>query len=143
MRQYSQIKDPVVKTCINQLQKQIKDGIRIETQSSWEKFCNCISLETNQSESLIKIKNFFKPTGHRTLRHDLEVMMTKSPRQTQLIKTQLFVESAERHFVIESDNFDSNHFNEVNQFVEDNHKYFHPPEDSETTDLTWEMIMSL
>ena len=30
---------------------------------------------------------------------------------------------------IQSDNFDSNHFEEVNQFIEDNYKYFYPPED--------------
>ena len=42
---------------------------------------------------------------------------------------QLFVESVERHFGIEIDHFDSNHFHEVNKFVEDNHRYFYPPED--------------
>ena len=41
-RQYSQIIDPAVKTCINHLQKQIKDDIRVETQASWEKFCNSV-----------------------------------------------------------------------------------------------------
>ena len=56
-RQYSQNKDPAVKTCINQLQKQVKDGLRVETQASWEKFFNSISLETDQSESWRKIKN--------------------------------------------------------------------------------------
>ena len=25
--------------------------------------------------------------------------------------------------------FDSNHFDEVNKFIEDNHRYFYPPED--------------
>ena len=35
----------------------------------------------------------------------------------------------ERQFGIESKHFDSNHFNEVNQFIEENHKYFYPPED--------------
>ena len=35
-RHYSQNKDPAVKTGINQLQKQIKDDIRVETQASWE-----------------------------------------------------------------------------------------------------------
>ena len=30
---------------------------------------------------------------------------------------------------IESDHFDSNHFDEVNKFIEDNHRYFYPPED--------------
>ena len=33
-RQYSQIKDPAVKTRINQLQKQVKDDLRVETQAS-------------------------------------------------------------------------------------------------------------
>ena len=28
-----------------------------------------------------------------------------------------------------SDNFDSNHFDEVNQFIEDNYEYFYPPEE--------------
>ena len=34
-----------------------------------------------------------------------------------------------RHFSIQSNNFDSNHFDEVNQFTEDNYEYFYPPED--------------
>ena len=50
-RQYSQMKDPAVKTRINQLQKQVKDDIRVESQASWEKFCNSISLETDSNES--------------------------------------------------------------------------------------------
>ena len=61
-RQYSQVHDPLVKRCINQLQKEIKDNLRIESQASWEKFCN-ISLETNHIESWRKIKNFLKPKG--------------------------------------------------------------------------------
>ena len=32
---------------------------------------------------------------------------------------------------MESDHFDSNHFDEVNKFIEDNHRYFYPPEDSD------------
>ena len=53
---------------------------------------------------------------------------------TQIAKTntdtvQLFHESAERQFGIESDNVDSNQFNEVIQFIEDNLKYFYPRED--------------
>ena len=50
-RQYSQIKDPAVKTRINQLQKQVKEDLRAETQASWEKFCNSISLESDPSKS--------------------------------------------------------------------------------------------
>ena len=34
-----------------------------------------------------------------------------------------------RHSGIETKHFDSNRFNEVNKFIEDNHKYFYPPED--------------
>ena len=36
-RQYPQNKDPAVKTRINQLQKQVKDELRVKTQASWEK----------------------------------------------------------------------------------------------------------
>ena len=48
---------------------------------------------------------------------------------TNADKAQLFAESVEKHFCIESDHFDSNHFDEVNKFIEDNHRYFYPPED--------------
>ena len=49
--------------------------------------------------------------------------------KTNADKAQLFAESVERHFGIQSNNFDSKHFNEVNQFIEDNYEYFYPPED--------------
>ena len=114
-----QNKDPAIKTCINQLQKQVKEELRVETQASLEKFCNSISLETDPSESWHKIKNFLKPKGQRdypTLCHDDKVAKTNT-------------ESVERHFGIEIEHFDSNHFNEVNKFIEDNHWYFYPPED--------------
>ena len=110
-RQYSQNKDPAVKTCINQLQKQVKDELTVETQASWKKFCSSISLESDPSESWRKIKNFLKPNGQRdypTLRHDDKVIKTNAD------KAQLFAESVERHFGRESEHFDSNHFSEVN-----------------------------
>ena len=44
-------------------------------------------------------------------------------------RAQLFAESVERHFDRESNHFDSKHFDEVNKFIEDNHRYFYPPED--------------
>ena len=126
-RQYSQNKDPAVKTRINQLQKQVKNELRVETQASWEKFCSSISLETDPSESWRKIKNFFiKSKGQRdypAVRHDNKVAKTNAD------KAQRFAESDESHFGIESDHFDSNHFSEVHQFIEDNHWYFFPPED--------------
>ena len=49
--------------------------------------------------------------------------------KTNADKAQLFAESVERHFSIQSNNFDSNHFDEVNQFIEDNYKYFYPTKD--------------
>ena len=130
-RQYSQKKDLATKTRINQLQKQVKEGLKIESLVSWEKFCNSIGLETNPAESWHKIKNFLKPKGQHdypTLHHANKVAKTNAD------KAQLFAESVERHFGIESDHFDSNfssfeHFDEVNKFIEDNHRYFYPPED--------------
>ena len=44
-------------------------------------------------------------------------------------KTQFFAELVERHSGIESNHFDSNHFNEVKKFIENNHGYFYPLED--------------
>ena len=108
------------------MQKQVKEELRVETQASWEKFCNSISLETDPSESWHKIMNFLKPKGQHdypTLRHDDKVTKTNAN------KAQLFAESVESYFGIESKGSDSNHFNEVNKFIEDNHRYFYPPED--------------
>ena len=125
-RQYSQAHDPLVKTHINQLQKEIKDNIRIEPQASWETFWNDISLETNDTEPWRKIKNFLKPKGqgeYPALRRDAKTSKTNADM------AQLFAESFERHFGIQSDNFDLNHFDEVNQFIEDNYECFYPPED--------------
>ena len=124
-RHCSQNKDPAIKTRINQFQKQIKEELKIESLVSWEKFCNSISLETNSNESWRKIKNFFKPKGqcdYPILRHANKVAKTNAD------KAQLFAESVERHFGIESDHFDLNLFHEVNEFMEDN-RYFYPPED--------------
>ena len=125
-RHYSQNKDSAVKTRINQLQKQVKEELKIESLVSWEKFCNSISLESNSNESWRKIDNFLKPKGQRdypTLHHVNKVAKTNADT------AQLFAESVERHFGIESDHFDSNHFDEINQFIEDNHGHFYPPED--------------
>ena len=116
----------MVKTRINQSQKEIKDNLRIESQASWEKFCNEISLETNHTESWRKIKNFLKPKGQ----HDYPALrLDAKTAKTNADKAQLFAESVERHFGIQSDNFESKHFDEVNQFIEDNYVYFYPPED--------------
>ena len=107
------------------MQKQVKKELRVETQASWEKFHNSISLETDPIESWRKIKNFLKSKSQRdypTQRHDDKVAKTNSD------KVQLFAELVERHFGIESEHFESNHFNEVNKFIEDNHRYFYSSE---------------
>ena len=91
------------------MKKQVKEELRVETQASWEKFYNSISLEATPSESWHKIKNFLKPKGQRdylTLRHDDKVVKTNGD------KAQLFAELVERHFGIESKLFDLNHLNE-------------------------------
>ena len=117
---------PSCKTRINQLQKQVNEDLKVESLVSWEKFSNSISLESNPNESWRKIKNFLKPKGQRdcpALRHANKVTKTNAD------KAQLFAVSVERHFGIESDQFDSSHFDEVNKFIEDNRRYFYPPED--------------
>ena len=125
-RQYSQAHDPLVKTRINQLQKEIKVNLRTESQDSREKFRNDISLEANRTESSHKIKNFLKPKGQR----DYPALgLDSKTAKTNADKAQLFAQSIERHFGIQSDNFDSKHFDEVNQFTEDNYEHFYPPED--------------
>ena len=139
-RQYSQAHDPLVKARINQLQKEIKDNLRIASQANWEKFCTDINFETNHTESWRKIKNFIKPKGqchYPALRLDAKIAKTNAD------KAQLFAESVERHFGIQSDNFDSNHFSEVNQFIEDNYGYFILLNTPKITDQTWMMITTL
>ena len=89
-QQYSQAHDPLVKTCINQLQKEIKDNLGIESQASWEKFCNDISLETNHNESWRKIKNFLKPKGQRNYP---ALQLDVKTGKTNADKAQLFAES--------------------------------------------------
>ena len=82
-RQYSQKKDPAIKTRINQLQKQVKEELKVESLVSWEKFCNSVSLETDSNESWRKIKNFLKPKGQRdykTLRHASKVAKTNADK---------------------------------------------------------------
>ena len=81
-QQYSQAQDPLVKTRVNQLQKEIKDNLRIESQASWEKFCKDISLETNHTESWRKIKTLSNQRVSAIIRHC--VSMRKQPRLTQI-----------------------------------------------------------
>ena len=69
-----------MKILINQLQKEIKDNLWIQSQ---EKFCNNISLETNYTESWHKIKNFLKPKGQHdypALRLDAKTAKTNADK---------------------------------------------------------------
>ena len=86
-----------MKTRINQLEKQVKEEHKIESQVSWEKFCNSISLESDPNESWGKIKIFLKPKGQRdypALHHANKVAKINAD------KAQLFAESIKRHFGI-------------------------------------------
>ena len=58
-------------------------------------------------------------------------------------KAQLFAESVERHFGIQSDNFDLNRLDQVNQFIEDNYEYFSSQRLLMITDWTRMMITTL
>ena len=100
---------PLVKTCINQLQKEIKDNLRRESQASWEEFCNDISSETNRTEPWRKIENFLKPKGQRDYP---ALRLNAKAAKTNADKAQLFAETVERHFGIQSDNFNSKHFDD-------------------------------
>ena len=54
--------------------------------------------------------------------------MRKPPRLTQIRRNSLPNLSKDT-LAFRGDNFDSKHFDEVNQFIEDNYVYFYPPED--------------
>ena len=69
-----------------------------------------IHIWTDHTESWHKIKNFLKPNGQRDY---LALRLVAKP-QTDVDKAQLIAESVEKHFGIQSDSFDSKHFDEVN-----------------------------
>ena len=76
-RQYSQKKDPAVKTCINQLQKQVKEELKVESLVSWEKFCNSISLENKPMSLGAKLRTSLSRRVSVTIQ--LCTTRTKSP----------------------------------------------------------------
>ena len=90
-RQYSQNKDPAIKTRINQLQKQVQEELKVESLVSLEKFYNSVSLETDPNESWRKIKNFLKPKGQRdypALHHaiiSIRITLMKSTNSSRII----------------------------------------------------------
>ena len=124
-RQYSQNKVPAVKTHINQLQKQVKEELGVEHNLAGKNSATLLAYRSIQASLGAKSRTSSSLRISATIQHCATT--TKSPRQTPI--KQLFAKSVERHFSIESEHFDSNHFNEVSKFIEDNHRYFYPPED--------------
>ena len=125
-RLYINKQDPYIKSTINKLQKEIRTKINQESTISWGKFCNSISLESDPNKSWHKITNFFKPKAPRS--YPMLKLGNKTAK-TNPEKAQLFAESVERNFGIESYLFRKSHFDRINKFVEA-HSYHFTPLDS-------------
>ena len=122
-RLYNNTQDPNTKSTINKLHKEIRTKINQELIISWEKFCNSISLESHPKKSWCKITNFLKPKGplsYPTLK------LGNKTAKTNPEKAQLFAESVERNFGIESNLFQKSHFDRINKFVEAHSYHFTP-----------------
>ena len=105
------------------MQKEIRTKINQESTISWEKICNSISLESDPKKSWHKITNFLKPKGpynYPTLKHGNKTAKNNPE------KAQLFAESVERNFSIESHLFRKSHFGQINKFVEAHSYHFTP-----------------
>ena len=93
---------------------------------SWEQFCNSIRLESDPKKSWCEITNFLKPKSP----HSYPVLnLGNKTAKTNPEKAQLFAESVERNFGIESHLFRKSHFDHINKFVEA-HSYHFTPLDS-------------
>ena len=122
-RLYNNTQDPNIKSTINKLQKEIRTKINQESTISWEKFCNSISLESDQKKSWRKITNFLKPKGPRSYP---TLKLGNKTAKTNPEKAQLFAESVERNFRIESHLFGKSQFDRINKFVEAHSYHFTP-----------------
>ena len=105
------------------MQKEIRTKINQESTISWEKFCNSISLESDPKQSWRKITNFLQPKGPRSYP---TLKLGNKTAKTNPEKAQLFAESVERNFGIESHLFRKSHFDRINKFVEANPYHFTP-----------------
>ena len=114
---------PLVKTRISQLQKEIKDNLRIESQASWVKFC---SLETNHTESWHKITNFLKPKGQR----DYPALRLDGipPRLTQ-IRRNFLPNLSKDTLAVRVITLNRTTTMRSTNFIEDNYECFYSPED--------------
>ena len=125
-RLYNNTQDPNIKSTINKLQKEIRSKINQESTISWERFCNSISLESDPKTSWRKIVNFLKLKGPRSYP---TLKLGNKTAKTKPEKAQLFAESIERNFGIESHLFSKSQFDHINKFVEA-HLYHFTPLDS-------------
>ena len=131
-RLYNNTQNPNIKSTINKLQKEIRTKINQESTISWEKFCNSISLESDPKKSWHKITNFLKPKGPRSYP---TLKLGNKTAKTNPEKAQLFAESVERNFGIESHLFSKSQFDRINKFVEA-HSYHFTPLDSLHDNIT-------
>ena len=116
-------------TCVH---LEIRTKINQESTISWEKFCNSISLESDPKKSWRKITNFLKPKGPRSYP---TLKLGNNAAKTNPEKAQLFAESVERNFGIESHLFSKSQFDRINNFVEA-HSYHFTPLDSLHDNIT-------
>ena len=114
------------------MQKEIRTKINQESTISWGKFCNSISLQSDPKKSWRKITNFLKPKGPRS--YPMLKLGNKTAK-TNPEKAQLFPESVERNFGIESHLFSKSQFDRINKFVEA-HSYHFTPLDSLHDNIT-------
>ena len=124
--------DPNIKSTINKLQKEIRTKINQESTISWEKFWNSNSLESDPKKSWRKITNFLKTKGSRSYP---TLKLGNKTAKTNPEKAQLFAESVERNFGIESHLFSKSQFDRINKFVEA-HSYHFTPLDSLHDNIT-------
>ena len=105
----------MVKRRISQLQKEIKDNLRIESKAS---------LETNHTESWRKIKNFLKPKGQRdyaalrlnakTAKTNADNSLPKVTKDTSALRVTTLIQATSMRST---------------KFTEGNYEYLYPPED--------------
>ena len=114
------------------MQKEIRTKINQESTFSWEKFCNSVTLESDPKTSWRNITNFLKPKGPRVY---LTLKLGNKTAKTYPGKAQIFAESVERNFGIESHLFQKFHFDRINKFVEA-HSYHFTLSDSLHNNIT-------
>ena len=131
-RLYNNTQDPNIKSTINKLQKEVRTKINQESTISWKKFCSSITLESDPKKSWRKITNFLKPKVPRSYP---TLKLGNKTAKTNPEKAQLFAESVERNFGIESHLFSKSQFDRINEFVEA-HSYHFTPLDSLYDNIT-------